>query len=1070
MEIQIKKKKRNDRSFYTRKNNYSSFSNISTFNTNKSILNSNKLISLKIKVCFLDKEIVINIEINKQQSVKNLKYFIIQRMNKYIFTEKEIKEKSNIMFDNEILESERKLKDIEDLENRDIVLEIDLKTIEDKIDQNSEKNSFTEKKSFCPENLLPVLTKIGYKIFPSLSQISRMSIDELKNIENLKIWNDHGKIEWEKADLTGQNLDLDIYIKPKEVEVYPDDIYTTTKKKPEVGTKLNRPCTITLFNMEPSTNQNKSKFERKLEELCQSQGSEFLNYDYDSKYYSFRVFHFTKYSFLDIDVDESESKESEELGVIEENNSFGEIKSKKSEDLDRSFEEDSDNREDMKEEVIEVKKSGRDIQKKRKEEELLDLLDKSQHLSFFNNKSSPEKKDLRSKSILKKREYDLKKNNFVAPVKNLPVYDQEENERIENEIKNLEDAYNNYQKTETEITTNKKEVNFNNIDKKVLKNFAFLNKIINNDKITKDSKHFYRTFDFPIKWIDNETVSILQKDNFFNTMKEKKIEFSKEVNLNEIFLIIKNVFSEIMNYQKKSKNSNLDKENFIYIFFINILNQFHSRELIEPYLFVLLINSIFGKNCVSFFKGKTFGKNIEEQLRNFQRQKKSNQNQSESEDYKTFYKKREFMTWLEKVIFLTLKIEKCSYNENNMFNLFLEEDIIDNDESFMDSNLEKLTSTYFKKLKDDYIIKQLLLFLKEERKNNLSLSDLYNKFGTQQNGYNNLDFFEIILLDVLKINEFIENKKYLENGNDIDSFIIGRNIIKEKKELHFFNLLFHNLLIIQTPEILQNKTFQKNYNWNFKMTHEISIQNKFYFSALTICSNFIIPSLIDKEGYENHTLNLILNYSDFNNNQLEKIISEFYNRKEIFTFKAFYNLVNLRYMEAIEDFCKIGKFEKGYKIFFNHFLSPFILEGKFEEIELINILENFERFNFLEKKETDLRENLICNFLVFLDLEKKHCLFNDRKNFENLVRKIYKDIKIIFEHEKNIWENNKEIFLTISSQVFKIISNYNKNDISEDVLKFIREDFVILLKNNEILPILKEEDKNNIIQGFLFLL
>ena len=1090
-----KKKKKKGDSCFSNKNTFSRVSNISTFNTGKSILNNNKLINLEIKVSFLDKERILkNIEINKLQSVKNLKNYIIKKMNKYIFTEEQIKEKSNLTFDKTILNSETRLKEIEELEKKSIHLEIDLNTIKTSINP---ENSLTENPNFCPEAKLPILTKIGYKISPSLTQISRMTITQIKSIQNLKIWNSHGKIEWQNSDLTEQNLDLDIHIKPREVEVYPDDLYSNLKNKPEIGSKLNRPCKITLFNMEPSEGQSKSKFVRKLERLCESQGSEFLDYDWDNRIYCFRVFHFTKYSFVDIDVADSGSEDSE-VEVIEEVGSFGDCESgddsycekgnaafgsNKSgsfngyggEGLDRGkkdfrFEGNGAMEEEYSEEKIlenKIKKKN----KNKKEEELMDLLNKSQHLSFFNNKdSSQQKKDLRNEIILKKRDFDLKKNFFVTPVVDLPNFDKEENDRIEAEIKDLEDNYNNYQKKETEITANKKQINFNTIDKKVLKNFAFLNKIINNDKITKDSKHFYKTFDFPMKWIDNETVSILKKDNFKNLINEKKIKFSKKVNLNQIFLIIKNVFSEIIHNQKSNKNKqNLNSENFLDMFFITLLNQFHIREMIEPYLFILLIISIFGKNCVSFFNQKLFKKNFDERLDNLKRRKENNKKQSESEEFLKFFKKREFINWLEKVIFLTLKIEKSSFNENNIFNLFLEEDDSMNDDFNLDNNFEKLTSIYFKKLKNDYIIKNFLLFLRIEKKNNLSLADLYNKFEIQETDDNDFDFYEIILIDALKINNFIEKKLYLEKKN-INSFIIGGKIINSKKELHFLNLLFHNLLIIQTPEILQNITFQNNYKWNFKMTHEILIQNKFYSPALTICSNFIIPSLINKEGYENHSLNLILNFSDLNNKQLEDIINEFYNRREIFCFKAFYNLVNLRYKEAIEDFCKINKFEKGYNIYFEQYLSPFILERKFDEIELLCILKDFEKFEFEVKKKKDSKSNLILNFLHFLDSDKKHDLFNNMENFEYLVKTIFEEIKTIFEREKNIWENHKEIFLTISSEVFKIISNCNKNDISENVLEFIKNDFVLLLRKHEILPILKEEDQNDIIQGFLFLL
>ena len=76
-------------------------------------------------------------------------------------------------------------------------------------------------------------------------------------MENFKVWNEHGSIEWvDKTDLTNVNLADIITIQRQQVEVYDDERHATTK--PTVGKKLNKPAIITLNNVRPKANQSAS--------------------------------------------------------------------------------------------------------------------------------------------------------------------------------------------------------------------------------------------------------------------------------------------------------------------------------------------------------------------------------------------------------------------------------------------------------------------------------------------------------------------------------------------------------------------------------------------------------------------------------------------------------------------------------------------------------------------------------------------------------------------------------------------------------------------------------------------
>ena len=88
----------------------------------------------------------------------------------------------------------------------------------------------------CPIERLPVLTKAGYQIKPSMLELSRMTIDQLAKVKNFEIVNSFGKVFWYgETDLVDVNLDVDVNLKPGMIEIYPDDVYLREKKKPEKG-------------------------------------------------------------------------------------------------------------------------------------------------------------------------------------------------------------------------------------------------------------------------------------------------------------------------------------------------------------------------------------------------------------------------------------------------------------------------------------------------------------------------------------------------------------------------------------------------------------------------------------------------------------------------------------------------------------------------------------------------------------------------------------------------------------------------------------------------------------------
>ena len=60
----------------------------------------------------------------------------------------------------------------------------------------------------APESMIPVLTKQGYSLDPSLRQLSRMNEEQLKKVENFTIRNEFATVRFEGlTDVRNLNID-----------------------------------------------------------------------------------------------------------------------------------------------------------------------------------------------------------------------------------------------------------------------------------------------------------------------------------------------------------------------------------------------------------------------------------------------------------------------------------------------------------------------------------------------------------------------------------------------------------------------------------------------------------------------------------------------------------------------------------------------------------------------------------------------------------------------------------------------------------------------------------------------
>lgn len=88
-----------------------------------------------------------------------------------------------------------------------------------KSDKSDNKGSSMQRKGeMAPVEVLPQLRRAEYETEPSMVKIMRMTEDELANVENFTIKNQHGKITFEgKVDLRMLDLDRLVNIQEKTV-------------------------------------------------------------------------------------------------------------------------------------------------------------------------------------------------------------------------------------------------------------------------------------------------------------------------------------------------------------------------------------------------------------------------------------------------------------------------------------------------------------------------------------------------------------------------------------------------------------------------------------------------------------------------------------------------------------------------------------------------------------------------------------------------------------------------------------------------------------------------------------
>ena len=184
---------------------------IKSISSKKNTINNN--ISLEINYNIPDgtNESFIIESINVLNSIQNLKNLITDKINvilKNNYFDYSL-EKISLLGSNSFLSENKLLKDY----NLS-------KFINAIITYKKTKSNFSDSSSIVPIDLIPKLTKPGYKTNPDYILLCRMTNDELSNVPDFKIYNDYGEVRFlSKVNLINLDIDNECVIEKGSIEL-----------------------------------------------------------------------------------------------------------------------------------------------------------------------------------------------------------------------------------------------------------------------------------------------------------------------------------------------------------------------------------------------------------------------------------------------------------------------------------------------------------------------------------------------------------------------------------------------------------------------------------------------------------------------------------------------------------------------------------------------------------------------------------------------------------------------------------------------------------------------------------
>jgi nuclear pore complex protein Nup98-Nup96 len=166
-----------------------------------------------------------------------------------------------------------------------------------------------------------ILNRPDYKTIPSLDELAA-KVDEKGNcfVDEFSILReDYGCVTfYGQTNVANLNLDDIVQIRRKEICVYPDDT-----KKPNVGEGLNKEAEVSLHRVWPIDKNThrpiidpvklmNMRYDKRIEKQTLQMDAEYIDYNYETGTWTFKVKHFSIYSLKEDDSDDDENLNSNE--------------------------------------------------------------------------------------------------------------------------------------------------------------------------------------------------------------------------------------------------------------------------------------------------------------------------------------------------------------------------------------------------------------------------------------------------------------------------------------------------------------------------------------------------------------------------------------------------------------------------------------------------------------------------------------------------------------------------------------------------------------------------------------
>jgi len=202
--------------------------------------------------------------------------------------------KENINYINDKIMESDYMDDCSIKNDFDVLLNDPFDKMKEKMENESENSENLNKikllhprPEFCPISL-------KYKTDPPYHFLVQMSKEELENLNNFSIFNEHGKISFKNAtDVTYLNFDEIVNISPLYIDVY-ENVHP-----PKYGEKLNKEARIHVYNLDPSvearnSDEEFSNFLHKVKNNLTDRNAQFIDYNHVKSELIFDVKSFDK--------------------------------------------------------------------------------------------------------------------------------------------------------------------------------------------------------------------------------------------------------------------------------------------------------------------------------------------------------------------------------------------------------------------------------------------------------------------------------------------------------------------------------------------------------------------------------------------------------------------------------------------------------------------------------------------------------------------------------------------------------------------------------------------------------